>query len=120
MIYIRWRQTASTNTERVIKMKIKKINKTDINRVNEIMIEMKTLGSPNVRAFDYDGMYYAIEGSHRIQAAKNLGIGVNVITVEYGDEMLCDLDLNDSAITEAPASEVWDYIFDADGEIIEF
>ena len=49
-------------------------NKTDPKQLAAVEEKMKALGPPEIRAF-WDGeKYIALEGSHRIQAAKNLGL----------------------------------------------
>ena len=38
-----------------------------------------------------DGLWYALEGSHRIAAAHDAGVMVDIIPVEYGDADLRDV-----------------------------
>lgn len=51
-------------------------HKPDKTRLAEVMQEMERLGAPTIRAYwdDAQGAYRALEGSHRLAAAKKLGI----------------------------------------------
>lgn len=56
-------------------MKIILLNKTTDSRLAEIRSEMQTLGAPVIQCFELeDGKYMATEGSHRLTAAKELGL----------------------------------------------
>jgi hypothetical protein len=53
----------------------------------EVIEQMKTLGAPKIHAVwmpCYDH-YAALEGCHRIRAAKELGLIPEIIEVEYSD-----------------------------------
>lgn len=63
-------------------------NGIDDKHLANVTKEMQTLGAPSIRAI-YDGeMYYALEGSHRLLAAKNLGLIPNIIEVDYNDDII--------------------------------
>ncbi|AWM24079.1 hypothetical protein [Sinorhizobium fredii] len=58
-----------------------------LNDVNEehlqaVKTEMAALGCPSIRAIDDGYRLIAIEGSHRLRAAEELGIAVNIEIVE--------------------------------------
>ena len=56
-------------------MKIILLNKTTDSRLAEVRAEMQTLGAPVIQCFELeDGKYLATEGSHRLTAAKELGL----------------------------------------------
>lgn len=56
-------------------MQIILLNKTTESRLTEVRSEMETLGAPVVQCFELeDGKYMALEGSHRLTAAKELGL----------------------------------------------
>jgi hypothetical protein len=64
------------------------VNKIDTGRLEEIKSEMAVLGSPTVRAFEACGYLVAIEGSHRLAAAAEIGLPVHIERIdtdEYGD-----------------------------------
>ena len=80
--------------------------------------EMRTLGAPEIHAvwMEVYGHWVALEGCHRIRAAKELDLTPEIIEVEYTDEMLSsviELDQDDYQI-----SEICDDSHNA--EIIEF
>ncbi len=63
-------------------------NEINENHLNKVTKQMKTIGAPTVRAI-YDGeIYYAIEGSHRLMAAHELGIIPEIAEIEYSDEII--------------------------------
>lgn len=62
--------------------------------LEDVKKEMLTLGAPKIHAVwmeCYD-MYAALEGCHRIRAAKELGLTPVIIDVEYSDEMCSTID----------------------------
>ncbi len=63
-------------------MQIISIHEVDQAKLAGVMAEMATLGSPTIRAVEYGGQLVAIEGVHRLAAAKRLGVAVNVEIVE--------------------------------------
>lgn len=48
----------------------------DVNKLEQVKSEMQTLGAPVIKGFwsENYGMWLAVEGCHRIRAAKELGI----------------------------------------------
>ena len=70
-------------------------NHTDADHLALVKASMIKLGAPTIHAVaDRDnGQWLALEGSHRVQAAKDLGLTVNIINIGYLDE-LTDDDLN--------------------------
>jgi hypothetical protein len=59
----------------------------DPQHVENVKAEMRKLGAPEVKAVYmpcYD-MYVALEGCHRIRAAKELGLTPIISSVEYSD-----------------------------------
>ncbi len=63
-------------------MKIIIPNKTKKKHLEEVKEEMKELGSPTIRMVDRDKHLVAIEGSHRVTAAQELGYTVKVKLVD--------------------------------------
>ena len=56
-------------------MKIILPNKITESRLEGVRAEMKTLGAPVIQCFELEeGKYLATEGSHRLTAAKELGL----------------------------------------------
>jgi hypothetical protein len=63
--------------------------------LQEVIEEMKILGPPVIRAVWQEcwDMYVALEGCHRLRAAKALGLIHIIDEIDYDD--VCDLDLRD-------------------------
>ena len=61
----------------------------DEDHLAQVIEEMKQLGAPKIHAvwMDCYGHWAALEGCHRIRAAKALGLTPEIIEVEYSDEM---------------------------------
>ncbi len=59
-------------------------------RLAEVVGKMKTLGSPTIRVVDCGDYYQAIEGCHRIEAARILGIPVNLDILAQDDLVEAD------------------------------
>jgi hypothetical protein len=59
-------------------MKILTPNPTKEKHLEEIKDKMKEMGPPTIRMVDRDDHLVAIEGSHRLHAAKDLGLHVKV------------------------------------------
>jgi len=64
----------------------------DEKHLEEVKAEMLTFGAPVIKAVwmeCYD-MYAALEGCHRIRAAKELGLEPIIEEVEYSDDLTDD------------------------------
>jgi hypothetical protein len=61
----------------------------DVEHLAEVIEQMKTLGAPKIHAvwMPCYGHYAALEGCHRIRAAKELGLVPEIVEVEYSDKM---------------------------------
>lgn len=83
------------------------INKPDADKLQAVIEEMRTLGSPKIRALWCGDHYRAIEGSHRVAAAAALGVAVEIVEVEMDDV------IENHDIQDIPASctveEIMDY-----------
>ena len=87
------------------------LNETDIGVVVDVMLEMEKLGAPTIRA-NFDGeTIYALEGSHRIVAAHNLGLTPNFVFVDF-DAVIADHDIDCGGLTPGVAATV-EQIFEA-------
>ena len=73
-------------------------NHFDKNHLEEVKQEMKILGAPKIKAvwMECYNMYAALEGCHRIRAAKELGLVPEIIELDYND--ICDLDVTDPSL----------------------
>ena len=89
-------------------------NHYDEEHLAQVMEEMKQLGAPKIHAvwMDCYGHWVALEGCHRIRAAKELGLTPEIIEVEYSDDTF------ETDGEEYVISEVCDASYDAG--IIEF
>jgi hypothetical protein len=74
----------------------------------QVMEEMKTLGAPKIHAVWHPayGHWAALEGCHRIRAAKELGLTPEIIDVEYSEEMVSTV--VGHADEDYPISEICD------------
>lgn len=69
-------------------------NHYDTEKIEAVKTEMMIKGAPEIHAVwmeCYD-MYAALEGCHRIRAAKELGIEPIIIDVDYSDDMCSTVD----------------------------
>ncbi len=68
-------------------------NHYDNEHLAEVIEEMKTLGAPTIKAvwMECYGHWAALEGCHRIRAAKEMGLTPEIEEVEYSDDH-CDVD----------------------------
>jgi hypothetical protein len=85
----------------------------------EVIEQMKTLGAPKIHAVwmeCYDH-YAALEGCHRIRAAKELGLTPEIIEVDYSDEMASTI-LGYDGDEDYPISEICDDSYKS--TIVEF
>lgn len=80
-------------------MKIALLNNVDADHVEEVKTEMSVLGAPKIKAvwMECFGHWAALEGSHRVVAAKELGLIPEIEEIEYSEELtLDDLGCDDS------------------------
>jgi hypothetical protein len=68
-------------------------NHYDEGHLAEVIEEMKTLGAPTIKAvwMEVYNHWAALEGCHRIRAAKALGLTPEIDEVEYSDDP-CDVE----------------------------
>lgn len=79
----------------------------DESHLEEVKTEMKSLGSPKIKGIwdEARSMWIALEGCHRIRAAKDLGLEPEMIDVgEYDDDGYIDYD----ALSEKRINELTD------------
>jgi hypothetical protein len=85
----------------------------------EVVEQMKARGVPKIHAVwmpCYDH-YAALEGCHRIRAAKELGLTPEIIEVDYSDEMASTI-LGYDGDEDYPISEICDDSYKS--TIVEF
>ncbi len=56
----------------MIKIYAKHLPYFETGHLGEVIAEMREMGRPTIRAVEYDGDYFAVEGSHRLAAAHYL------------------------------------------------
>jgi ParB-like nuclease domain len=61
------------------------VHATSNEKVEQVMAEMRKLGSPRVRVVDCGDHYMAIEGCHRLTAAARLGVRPDLVVLAPGD-----------------------------------
>jgi len=89
--------------------------------LEEVKKEMEKLGAPTVKAIwsELYGLWLAVEGCHRIRAAKDLGIEpviedvsndeFIIIQVDGEDESVCVADLEEELTENAPYTKIIDF-----------
>ena len=96
----------------------------DVDHLESVKNEMKKFGAPTIKVLDldFDDMYQALEGSHRLRAAEILGVTPIFNLVDANDTM-GDLGIDDWDNPADEASEVGDWgnykITIEDGEIVK-
>lgn len=77
--------------------------------LEEVIEQMKVLGAPEIHAvwMECYGHYAALEGCHRIRAAKELGLTPEIEIVDYSDEMASTI-LGYDGDEDYPISEICD------------
>lgn len=67
-------------------------NKITLSRYDHVKKQMAALGAPSIKCIEIKSNYfYALEGSHRITAAKELGFIPNLIVIDSFDDIdTCD------------------------------
>lgn len=63
------------------------IHGTDAAHLEQVKAEMETLGAPVIRVVDCGDYYMALEGSHRLAAAHQLGISPELVVYDQDDEI---------------------------------
>ena len=65
----------------------------DENHLEKVKAEMKQLGAPTIKAvwMECYGHWAALEGCHRIRAAKALGLEPEIEEIEYSEDTLEDV-----------------------------
>lgn len=69
------------------------VNDIDADKLEAVKAEMEKLGAPTIRAIDAGDHLIAVEGSHRLRAAEELGVAVNVEIID--EDGVVDLDTLD-------------------------
>lgn len=71
------------------------INPTDPDQLAAVMADMEALGAPTIRACWQGDHWCALEGSHRVAAARLLGLPVVILEMDedddFGDHDIQDL-----------------------------
>jgi hypothetical protein len=87
-------------------MKIKLVHSHfDTEKLEQVKKEMLSLGAPKIHAvwMECHEHWAALEGCHRIRAAKELGLKPVIVEVGYSDQYVDDIfetDLEDCTISE--------------------
>jgi len=86
------------------------IHAPEANKLSAVKTEMQRLGAPIIRVVNCGDYYMALEGSHRIAAAHDLGIEPELVVYDQDDSLeISSFDWYDSANwaeTVCPAGEV--------------
>lgn len=80
-------------------MKIVAINNPDPRHLTDVVAAMRKLGAPTIKAVWMEcwDRWVALEGSHRLAAARTLGLEPQIEEIEYNDTAtLADLGCDDS------------------------
>lgn len=78
-------------------MKIVTINPINTEHLEHVIEQMRSLGVPKIKAVWIEdmGLYVALEGTHRIAAAKALGLTPEIIDMPYSHEIVPDIKNNE-------------------------
>jgi len=96
------------------------LNETEDEHLEEVKTEMAELGSPKIHAVNAPqwGAWVALEGSHRITAASELGIEIEIIEVEYSEDVyLSDFGADDE--DDYSVAEIFDSAWERGNLIVE-
>lgn len=63
------------------------IHKPDADKLAQVIAEMRTLGAPTIEVVECGDYFQALEGSHRLAAAAQLGLEP-VLTVHEQDDII--------------------------------
>lgn len=71
-------------------------NRFEADKLAAVTEEMRILGAPRIKAvwMECYGHWAALEGSHRIRAAADLGLVPEIEEIEYSDDLAEDLGLD--------------------------
>ncbi|MBF6615549.1 MAG: hypothetical protein ITG07_02365 [Candidimonas sp.] len=61
------------------------IHAPDTEKLEQVIAEMRELGAPTIRVVDCGDFFMALEGSHRVPAAAELGITPTLVVLEQDD-----------------------------------
>lgn len=92
-------------------------NKID-DRYETVKQQILTMGAPQIRAYWSGDAWLAIEGSHRVAAAHELGIEPVIVEVSL-DDSITDHDL-DELPDEVSVEEILAYLYDCPQECYSF
>lgn len=56
--------------------------------LGDVVSEMKLTGPPTIRVIEFDGGFYAVEGSHRLASAYHLGLEPKIVIMPQDSEGL--------------------------------
>lgn len=62
----------------------------DADHLAAVSAEMEVLGAPTIKAIDCGEYFVALEGAHRIRAAQQLGLSVEIEEIEFDAEATTD------------------------------
>lgn len=78
------------------------IHAVDKAKLQGVIAEMGTLGSPKIRAVNCGDYLMALEGTHRIAAAAKLGVALDLVILEQDEMVAADsLDWQDLCAGES-------------------
>lgn len=66
------------------------LTENDLDRLHEVIEEMRVLGAPTIRMVDKGDHYQALEGTHRLAAAEHLGLAPNLEIISEGEMVVLD------------------------------
>ena len=84
-------------------------HKPDAERMASITDDMRRLGAPTIRVVADGDRYIALEGSHRLAAAKALDITVTIRVMDMDDDII-DHDMDD--VHSNKVSDIDNYLTD--------
>lgn len=69
------------------------LHEVDADKLEDVIAAMRELGAPTVRVIDAAGYLWAVEGTHRLEAASRLGLTPRIVRLTEADcPVVLDLD----------------------------
>lgn len=98
------------------------IHKIDQDKLAAVKADMAVMGAPTIRVVDCGDHYMAIEGTHRLQAAHDLGVNPDFVVLSQDDMIdVSSLDMDyfdaDQAYT---AGEIAGELHNMDNPVLVF
>lgn len=89
-------------------MLVRSLHEIDPQHLEEVKVQMIEMGAPAIRVYNDGEVLWALEGTHRLAAAFELGITPEFVEMGLEDEIDHDCDLVD----EKTVAAIWSHYYD--------